>query len=121
MALYKLDETGEARRVGLTEYMERSLANETTLTLARHDIIEHKRLGALAVDAIKGKYHNGKVFATVVTKLRLITDDDLTPPWETRVIGEDPEYHSETREQAMDAHRRLVNITVKEHGGRVCF
>jgi hypothetical protein len=119
MALYKLDETGEALRVDLNDFAATGRVDETALVLARHDIISHKQLTAFAVDAIKGKYHNGQVLATVVTKLRRITDNDNVPPWETMVVGDDPEYHSGTRAQAMEAHRALVNRTVKDYGGRV--
>jgi hypothetical protein len=120
MALYKLDdETGEAVRCDYDDFLCWSgRLDETTRTLARHEIIEHKQLKALAIDALKCKHHNGKVLATVVTRLRPNTDEH-TPPWETLVEGEEPEFHSGTREQALRAHRALVNRTTNAKGGRV--
>ena len=119
MALYKLDETGEAVRVDYEHFREWCEGVDVaTLVLARHDIIEHKQLGALAVDAIKGKYHRGKVLATVETKLRT-SCGETAGPWETGVVGDDPDFRTSSRAQAALAHQTLVSSTVKRFGGRV--
>ncbi len=123
MALYKLDETGEAIRVDLGDYMRwRNGLDESCLILARHDIIEHKQLGALALDALKGKPHKGRVLATVETRACPNTQSDETPPWSTYILGEEEdEWMCSTwkRGDARSAHIGIVNMVTKNKGGRV--
>jgi hypothetical protein len=129
MALYKIDKTGEAIQVDRDEYTKwcGTLRGEPVV-LARHDIIEHKQLGALALDTMKqGKYHRGKVISTVVTRLvsntySLVNNDEYqTPPWETNILGDDPDcaYRSSTTAQAREAHKLVVNLELKRCGGRL--
>ncbi len=119
MALYKLDDTGEAIRVDYGDFKEWcESADMTTLILARHDIIEHRQLKALAVDVLKGRYHHGKVLATVETKMKTSCDENVGP-WHTGVEGEEPEYKSRSRAQALEAHKSLVNRVTKRYNGRV--
>lgn len=130
MALYIIDDTGEAVEAGTEQYTEWCGKQRGTLViLARHDIIEcrDQRIKVIAIDAIKHPHHSGKVLATVVTRflsntyLLVNNEDYQTPPWETGVLDDDPRYfmHSRTRAQAWEAHKMLVNLEVKQRGGRI--
>lgn len=121
MTLYKLDETGEAIHVDLNRWAEwYAHVDRSTLTIARHDIIEvkEKKIGAVAIDALKHPYHDGRVLATVVTKMNA-NETGIDYPWQTGVIGEEPEFRTTTRKQALQGHRNLVNQQIRKYGGRV--
>lgn len=123
MALYKMDENGEAVQTERHQWEEwcRNHNDMTKLILARHAIVEHKKLGAGVVDAMKGDPRGFKVLAIVVTRLLTSHDDTTTGPWETREVGtKDPAIeHSWDRAQAWVAHKDLVNTLLSLHGGRI--
>ncbi len=122
MALYKLDEdTGEAIRIDFDTWREwHDGIDPKTLIIAQHDIIEVKNehVKAVAVDALKHPYHSGRVLAKVVTKLNSSEPENVAP-WETGVEGQIPDFHSRNRGQAIQAHRSIVNMQIKKHGGRI--
>jgi hypothetical protein len=70
------------------------------------------------VDVLKHPYHDGKVLVTIITRM-MANETELDYPWHTGVLGEEPEYKSNKREQAMEAHKTLVNRKVKRFGGKV--
>jgi hypothetical protein len=123
MALYKLDDTGEAKRIELNEYMRwRTEIDTTCLIIARHEIIEHERLGALAIEIKKGTRHNSKVLAAVITKMCANTDSDNDPPWEIVKLEEGKEELMAScwdRGDALKAHIGTVNMMTGKKGGRV--
>lgn len=117
MAFYKLNEAGEAERVSYDDWRDYcGCVDMSTLVLAQHDIIATKQLKALAV---RSGTHGCKVLATVKTRMLMNTGDDSLPPWETFVEGEEPEYRSTKKAQALEAHRSLVNRITNKYGGRV--
>jgi hypothetical protein len=127
MALYILDdETGEAIQVvDVDEWAHwRGGVSERDLTLARTDIVEVRVQGqkvVVDVDALKSPYHNGIVLDTVITKLVPNCTNEYRHPWQTGVVGEDPEYWTTTttQKQALQSHRSAVNFCIKKNGGKV--
>jgi uncharacterized protein YifN (PemK superfamily) len=121
MALYKLSEdTGEAIQCDFGDYKDwHSGIKSDDLIIAKHVIVEinvkNKKV-ILPVDALKHPHHSGKVLETVVTRLR--TNTEGNPPWETGVECDAPAFFSQTRAQAMEAHKLMVNRKTKDRGGR---
>jgi hypothetical protein len=122
MALYKLDEHGEAVHTdeeGLKEWLT-SVAGQDVFTIARHDIIESAGV-VIAIDVLKCPRHNYRVLKTVLTWFRpnVRYNDQYVGPFEIGIVGERPDISTNMRESAISAHKSLVNTTLREFGGRV--